>query len=197
MATKPQHISITALLGFLLAECIISHSAMGQAVSAQQSLPTSRTAQVQPLSLPHLYWHFLIHLNHLDTKATELTAQGKDGSALHEALQKKSGLSDVDFASVRTASIRLAAKLDDLNAQAAAIRTSGSPLSSDQLEQLRVLMDQRQTAINFEIAYLKQNLSPDKIKAFEAFLAQFYSPSNAITSPPLANKSSVPAAVQK
>lgn len=199
MARKSQHVSISALVEFMLAVCVLLHSAIAQSSPAQQVQSSIKTAQQQPsaLSLPQLYRHFLVYQNHLDTKAAELTAQGKDGSALHDALQKKSGLSDADYALVRTSSTRLATKLKDLDTQAATIRSSGSPLSSEQLEQLRVLMDHRATAINFEVDYLKQNLSPDKVKAFEAFLIKLYSHANVSATPPFASSNSASSAVQK
>jgi len=88
----------------------------------------------------------------------------------------------------------LTAKVKDLDAQAAAIRTSGL---SSQSDQLKALNDQRETAINSQIAYLKQNLSPDKIKAFEAFLTQFFSPTKALNPAPFVTGKPVPAVVQK
>jgi hypothetical protein len=168
----------------------------GQAVPTQQTQPRRGTAQLKPLSLSHLYWHFLVYQNHLDTKAAERNSQGQDGSVLRDFLQKKSGLSDADYAPVRASSVRLTAKVKHLDAQAKVIRTSESPSKSDQL---KALNDQRETAINSEIAFLKQNLSPDKIKAFEAFLTQFFSPTKSLNPPPFATGMSIPtpAAVQK
>jgi hypothetical protein len=199
MARDSQYISISVLLEFMLTMCVLSLLAIGQAIPVQQQQPASKAAQQQPrpLSLQQMYGHFLIYQNHLDTKAAELTAQGKDGSALSDALQKKSGLSDADYAAVRISSSRLAAKLKDMDTQAATIRSSGSPLSPEQLDQLKGLLDQQTTAIDFEITYLKQNLSPVKITAFEDFLAQFFFPAKATTPPPFAVGKSAPGAVQK
>jgi hypothetical protein len=197
MTRKSDYASTSIIVGFVMTICMFSSTTMGQAVPTQKRPSSSKPAQSKPnpVSLPHLYWHFLVYQNHLDAKATELTAQGKDGSILRDFLQKKSGLSDADFVSVRTSSARLSTKMKYLDTQAAAVQTSGSLLSHDQL---KALTDQRESAINFEIVYLKQNLSPDKIKAFEAFLTQLFSPTNASTPPsPFATRNPVPLAVQK
>jgi hypothetical protein len=182
--------------------CALSRPAMGQAApaqgqvaSAQPQQPSNGPFQIRPESLEHLYWHFLVFQNHLDTKAADLDTHGKDGSGLRNLLQKKTGLSDAEFAHIRTSSVRLTAKVKELDAQAVAIRASGH--SSTSYNQLHALTIQRETNINAEIAYLKQNLPPDRIKAFEAFLTQFFSPNNAVHRPPSSTGQPAPAAVQK
>lgn len=144
--------------------------------------------------MAHLYWHFLVYQNHLDTKAAELDAHGKNGNPMRSHLQHILGLSDADYAPIRTSSVRLTAKVKDLDAQAAAIRSAGP--SSSSLDQLKALTVQRETDINAEISFLKQTLPPDKIRAFEAFLTQFFSPTNAIPRPPIATGQPAPAAVK-
>jgi len=195
MFRKSGHAVISGFIGFILVICGLSHSVTGQATPAQQLQPASKPAQPRTASLAHLYWHFLAYQNHLDTTAESLGAQGKDSSLMHNHLQKKLGFSDSDYAPIRISSVRLTAKVKDLDTQAATIRTAGA--SSSNHDQLRVLTVQREEDINSEIAYLKQNLSPDKIKAFEAFLTQFFSPNNAVPRPSTPAGQQAPAAVQK
>jgi hypothetical protein len=56
---------------------------------------------------------------------------------------------------------------------------------------------QREANINTEVTYLKQTLPPAKVKAFEAFLTQFFSPANASPRPPVAAGQQAPAGVQQ
>jgi len=194
MLRKPGHTAV--FIGFALMMCVLSHSAMGQTISAQQLASSKVHLQQRPVSLAHLYWHFLLYQNHLDTKATDLGVQGKDSSPMHNHLQKKLGFSDADYAPVRISSFRLAAKAKALDKQAASIRAASTSSSTSQ-PQLQALAVQREADINAEISYLKQNVSPDKIKAFEAFLTQMFSPNNAIPRPSIPVGQQAPAAVQK
>lgn len=180
--------------------CGLSNSAVGQAVPSQSQRPSGRQSQFKPVSLEHLYWHFLTLQSFLDTKAAEQESQGKDGSGLRSNLQRTLRWSDADYAPIRTSSVRLTAKVKDLDAQAVAIRKAGA--SSSSRDQLKALTAQREADINSEISFLRQTLPPDKIKTFEAFLNQLFSPSNASSRPPSTVKPAVtgqpaPAAVQQ
>ena len=169
--------------------------AMGQSAPVQPQQPPNVPSQVRPVSLEHLYWHFLVYQNHLDKKEEDLRIHGKDGSGLRNQLQKKAGLSDAEFVHIRTSSVRLTAKVKDLDAQAVAIRATGH--SSTSYDRIHALTVEREASINSEISYLKQNLPPNKVKAFEAFLTQFFSPNNAVPRPPSSTGQHAPAAVQK
>jgi hypothetical protein len=192
---KVQYTAVSILLGFMLTMCASLHPAMGQSAPVQPLQPSSKPSQIKPVSLAHLYWHFLAYQNHLDTKSADLGAHGKDGSIMHNHMQKKLGFSDIDYAAIRTSSIRLSAEVKDLDAKAAAIHKAGASSSSH--DQLRALSVQREADINYEIAYLKQSLPPDKIKAFEAFVTQLFSPTNAVFRPSPPFGQPVPAAVQR
>ena len=169
---------------------------MGQSMPPQmQQLLKNRTSQVRPLSLPHLYWHFLVYVNHLDTKSLEVDAKGKNGQLMRNYLQKRLGFSDAEFAPIRTSSVRLTAEVKVLDMKAVAIHKAGA--SSSNLNQLKALTIQRESDTYSEISYLKQTLPPDKLKAFEAFLTQFFSPANASPRPPSTNGNQAPAGVQK
>lgn len=143
---------------------------------AQQSPQPSNggTSQLTPVSLPHLYWHFLVYLNFLDTKADELTAQGKSSDWLRNDLQTRLGFSDADFAPIRVSSQRLAPQAATFNEQIKALK--GQAPSAANQAQLLSLVAQREAAINAEIGVLRQELSPEKRAALEAFMTQFFAP---------------------
>lgn len=157
------------LIGLLLA--LVPVVAPCQVQSGRSQKPP---AQHRPVSLPHLYWHFLIYQSVLDSKAAELEAQGKDGKSLRKDLQMRMGFSDSDFAPVRASSIRLSTELKVLDAQAATVRVAGrSPANT---AKLKTLAAQRETYINAEISALKRALPPERIAVFEAFITQFFAP---------------------
>jgi hypothetical protein len=184
----------------MLTTCSLLRPAMGQTKPVQPQASFGKSSQFRPVPLGHLYWHFLILQNYLDTKSVELDSEKRDGNGLRSNLQKQLGWSDEDYASIRTSSVRLTAKLKDLDAQAAAIKAAGESSSSH--EQLQTLTVQRETSINSEITFLKRSLPPDKMQAFEIFLIQFFVPKYVPLQSSSAIKSSVagqsaPAAVQK
>jgi len=177
-------------LGLLL---MVPNSAVSQANSTPPAPKFSVT--VKPLSLAHLYWHFLVYQNQLDTKAGQLDSQGLDGRAMRRHLQDRLGLSDADFSAIRKSSARLAPEVKALNAQAAAIRAGGH--TSTSYAQLSALTVQRESDINAEISYLKQMLSPAQIASLESFLTTFFSPTNASPPGSSSGQQAVPAAVQQ
>jgi hypothetical protein len=194
MSRKVKYASISMFLGFMLTMCAQFRPVMGQTTPTQQQ-PSRKPLQVRPVSLAHLYWHFLVYQNHLDTKAAATTVGGRDGTGMRNLLQKQLGCSDADFAPIRTSSARLTAEVQALDAQAATIRAAGP--SSTSFDQLHALTVQREADINAEISYLKQNLSPGRINALEAFLTKFFSPNNAVPLPPSSVGALGPAGVQK
>lgn len=145
-----------------------------QATATQQQPTPSPQVQLQPLPLPHLYWHFLVHVNVLDKKASELSAQGGDGSWLRNDLQTRLQFSDTDFAPIRASSQRLTSELAQINQQIISLQSSKP--SASQLAQMQGLFAQREDDINAEILILTQTLSPQKRAALEAFMTQFFAP---------------------
>jgi hypothetical protein len=142
-------------------------------VSAQQPAPNGPSSTM-PVSLRHLYWHFLIYQSFLDAQAAQQAAQGQDGSWTRNHLQIRMGFSDADFAPIRTSSQRLSSELQALDVQAATILAAGT--SSANTAQLQALMAQRETYISAEITSLRQALSPERVMAFEVFITQFFAP---------------------
>jgi hypothetical protein len=169
------------------------NQAIGQSVQPQQQT-NNPAPQVKPVSLPHLYLLFLIHQNRLDARAASEEAKGLDGSWMRNHLQTSLGFSDADYSSIRASSVRLAAVKKDLDAQVAASRAPGrSPMRSAELKDLAA---QREAAINNEVAYLTNVLSPENKAKLEAFMTQFF-PSKAVAVKPATIGPLAPAKVQK
>jgi len=194
-ARKMHYISRSIVFGIALAAGLFSPVALCQSAPVQGHRPSRAASQPKPLSLAHLYWHFLVYQNHLDAKAAELDSQGKSGSLMRHYLQQRLGLTDSEFQPIRTSSARLSVEVKDLDGQAMAIHATG-PSSSSQ-DQLKALTLQREARIDDEVTFLRQALPPEKVKAFEAFLVQFFSPANAVPKPTPPSAQSAPAAVQQ
>jgi len=189
MAKESLYIALSRLrMVMLLLTCVSLHQAAGHTQTAQQ--PSGAPSQPMQVSLAHLYWHFLIYQNYLDTVAANQPAQ----SWLRNDLQAKMQFSDADFAPIRTSSRRLSANVKVLDAQAAAIHLAG--VTSNSRNQLKALTGQREAAINAEIAYLAIALSTQNKARLEAFLVQFFSPNNAVRRQSPSTGQTAPAAVQ-
>jgi hypothetical protein len=193
MARK--YLSRSTFFGFLMVMGALPSAVIGQQTPTSRQLPSHGSFQIRPVSMAHLYWHFMTYQNHLEQKATEQELQGKDGGRLRSQLQKQAGLSDADYAPIRVSSVRLSSKVKEMDARAAKIREAG--ISSSSIDQLRAVTVEREAAINSEILYLKQNLSKDNIRTFEAFLTKFFSLNNALPRTHLPAGQSGSALVQK
>src|SRR5271166_6490068 len=136
----------------LLTIMAIAMLLMQVAISSAQQRAAGVQTQIKPLPLSHLYWHFLVHVNDLDKKADEMSAQGRDGSWLRNDLQSRLQFSDAEFAPIRASSQRLAPEIATINQQMTSLQTS-NPTAS-QLAQIRALIAQREAAINAEILFL-------------------------------------------
>lgn len=194
MARKSHYTVISTLLGFMLVMCALSGPAVGQVTPAPQHPLSRKPSQIRPVPVEHLYWYFLLFQNHIDTRAAELDAQGKNGTVVRNHLQRSLGWSDADFTPIHDASVRLAAKAKDLHAKNQAIIAAGKSSSSP--NRLRALASQRDAALNAEVSYLRSTLPPDKVVAFEAFLARLFSQPTATPLPASGNTSGAPTAVQ-
>jgi hypothetical protein len=135
-------------------------------------------------SVPQRYQHFLLLQNHLEASAVARENKGQDGEWLRNSYKKSLGLSDADFEALRASSQRLEAALKDNDDQVNALRppasastaNSGSadakPLGVEELKaklrtmpppspEMRQLQQERESAIELEIATLKASLSPE------------------------------------
>ena len=164
----PTRIPLLSLLGLLFMLCASAHQAIGQ--QKTQAKPNA-AAQPRPISLPHLYWHFLIQQSNLDAAAAQLQAKDKDGNALRNDLQTRLGFSDADYAPIRASSQRLASELAPLSQQLKDLQRSPSNAA-----QAQALIAQRETYIANEIYNLSIELSPQNKAALESFMTQFFAP---------------------
>lgn len=159
-------------------------------VTAQQVQPSAPEAQQthgsaiskpRPVSMPHLYWHFLIYVNILDRKAAILAAQGGNGNRMRNDLQHRLRFSDADFAPIRSSSQRLASELAAINQKMKTLRPLSPSVSK--ASQMETLITQREAYINNEVDYLDQTLSPEKRAALESFMTQFFAPKPLVIHP--------------
>lgn len=172
IAVLPSRVLMPPILGFLLLLCASAHPAIGQQTQSQPNA----SSQLQPVSLPHLYWHFLIHQSELDAFAAKLTAQGQDGQALRNDLQNRLGFSDADYAPIRTASQQLTSQLQPIEAQLKALQGSAWNPS-----QVQALIAQRENYIDNEVYNLSVELPTKKKVALESFMTSFFAPKNVST----------------
>lgn len=178
-------------LGYVLFSAMLSACALLQAMG--QSVPTQPVSgapfQPKPVSIPHLYWHFLAYQQHLDEAAAAREKQGKEGQPLRDSLQNELGFSSSEYAQIHTSALRLTSKLKDVNVRAKSIvdaaknaRSAGllsdSAASADQ-EQLKSLAAERDAAIDQEIAAINLSLSTEQQAALQSYLVKKFSPSNA------------------
>jgi hypothetical protein len=161
---------ITALRAMVSAIAIVSTlflPILNEAASAQAA-----PVLTHPIPIEHYYWHFLVHQNQLDHSAAAMQAAGKSSDWMRNHLQRGLGFSDADYAAVRISSTRLAGELAVLNQQAAAL--SAAHVGSLGSSQFRLLSNQRTADINAEVAFLRQNLPPERIAALESYMVQFF-----------------------
>jgi hypothetical protein len=155
---------------------------------AQQPAATPQQNQAQApktVPLPHLYWHFLMWQNHLDSAAAEHEKAGRDGAWLRTYVEKRLGFSDAEFAPVRESAQRLQATIAGLDSQAMvivqkdrAMYAKGLLAASDSppgLPRLRELTQERETAISDEIAQLNAALGPVNSARLRSFIEKSFS----------------------
>jgi len=186
MPRRSSHTSTSVLLRLLFLGALLMQIPTAYGIGQQVSNPArpATAAQLKPVSLAHCYWHFLMYQNYLDVKAAEQTTQRRASGLTGTHLQIKLGLTDAEFAPIRTSSKRLAAEVNALNGKAAAIVAAKTPTSG---AQLRALTAEREADINAEVMYLRGALGPAKTAAFEAFITQMFSPKTVgvrLTAPP-------------
>ncbi|MGA1982949.1 MAG: hypothetical protein ABSG84_10760 [Acidobacteriaceae bacterium] len=181
-----------ALYGSALLCSFLVFPAVGQVAPVQQSAQIGQ-AQRQP-PIEHYYWHFLLHQNELDNWAAAQAAKGYDSSAVRNHFQVSLGFSDADYSLIRASSVRLATEVKALSAQAAAIKAAGQGSTSN--AQLNALSVTREKEIKAEVAYLRDNLSPEKIALLEAVMVHFFSPPNGAARQTPPAQQAAPAVVQ-
>jgi hypothetical protein len=128
---------------------VSAQTTAGSAGSSQTTPPLAPTIrQPRPVSLAHLYWHFLQYQDHLDTRAAAMVAQGHDAGNMRGYLQQRLNLTDSDYVAIRASKKRLVSEIQALDAQARQIVAGGpTPTTRSQLAALTV---QREADINAE-----------------------------------------------
>ena len=183
MRRKAQFTSLSVFASCLLL-CALPQQAATQSSQIQQ-LASQGYAQPRPVSLPHLYWHFVVYQHHLEEVAAEHEKQGKEGQWLRNYLQTKLGFTDTDFAPIRVSAERLSAEIKDLDSKAMTIAAADREARRKGLvaldatppghEQLKALTAEREADINAEIQSLNQALSQKNADALRTFLTQRFS----------------------
>lgn len=162
--------------------CLLATSAgFGQTASSSPSANQNLRA---PMS--HLYWHFLLHQQHLDKTAASREQQGKDGSWLRTYYQQRLGFSDSQFSNVREAAVQLKSDLKQIDDEVQAIirvdraRHSRVLLSTNDLPsvppRLMELRDQREAVIQRDMDNLRGALGPKLAAKLDAFLENDFAP---------------------
>lgn len=185
MTTAEKHIALSLFAGMLLTSPAFSQP---NAVQPQFVKPSATPGPAKGVPLTHLYYHFLLLQNYLDTKAASLDAQGQNGNFVRADLQKKMGFSDTDYAPIHDSAGRFASELGQLETQVKAINETvraerkmegvsfgTPPPPNDELKTLRL---QRDADLDAEIASLTQNLSAKNKEKLEQFLVVFFAPKN-------------------
>lgn len=159
---------------------------LGSFAFSQSAPSASQNQQSARAPLSHLYWHFLMHQNHLDAVAASRQQQGRDGKWLRDYYQKKLGFTDAQFASVRSAAQRLESELKEIDAKVKAVidadhavhpRRLASPSDLPPIPpQLLALRDQREVLIEHEASALKTALGPQQAAKLDAFLENEFAP---------------------
>jgi hypothetical protein len=160
-------------------------------------------------SVPQRYQHFLLLQNHLETAAEARENKGQDGDWLRNYYKNSLGLSDADFEALRESGRRLESALKDNDAQANALRRPASasssapnPQSAGNATPLGVeefnaklktlpppspemvqLQQEREAAIEGEIATLKASLSPEGAAKVVDFVENHFVRSPATVTP--------------
>jgi hypothetical protein len=174
------------LLVCLLALCAIAARA-NNPVDLRNAVDNDPKTSDTPVSLPHLYWHFLLYQNHLDKAAADHEKNGKDGSWLRDHYQRELGLSDSDFSEIRGSARRLELELNRINTRVTEIIKAERVAHPDRMidpsqlpgvsPELVSLQEQHEDAITTEVQHLRSALGPENVKKLEDFLETKFAPS--------------------
>lgn len=164
-------------IGFLL---LMTALVGGLLSSASAQTDASAGSPGKPVPLSHLYWHFLMHQNHLLTEATAREKQGKDGKWLRNHYQQKLNFRDSEMAQVDQSASRLASELKQLQDRAQAIvdayrakyprELAGPDALPPVPPELYELGKKRETLIKAEMNKLRESLGTKRAATLDQFL---------------------------
>lgn len=159
----------------------LSSIAFGQVVTAT-GLKRPQTPVPQHL----LYRHFLAYQNHLDEVAVTLQKQGEDGSDFRDHFQQILGFTATDYAPVRAAARRLAAKLKVQDEKIKAVIDTGRAQQSRMLRgpeelpapppELAQLQVERDALIKHEVARMNAALGAARAAQVQAMIEREVAP---------------------
>jgi hypothetical protein len=174
----------------------------GQTSGVAASSSAHQAAPAKPVSLPHLYWHFLIYQQHLEDAATAREKQGQNAEWLRNYVQKKLAFTDDEYAPIRASASRLSAEILAMNGQAKTIISAdrsakrqgliAADAAPPGLEKLKALTNQREGAIQAEIDSINKSLPPSKQVALQKFLTDQFSQNVIATKVDLTKRSARP-----
>lgn len=159
-----QRMIVPGLTGALL--CILTSAfGLGQVVGPAR-VPVVIPGPVPPA---HLYYSFLMVVNHDDRAADQHKKQGKDGEWLHNLKQNELGFTDEEFAPIRATAQLLEAELKEIDAKKQAIndaRQAAHPLPPE----LKALRQQHDDAVESEVTDLQRPLGPDAAARLDLYI---------------------------
>lgn len=168
-------------------------------IIAQTTSPAPLIEKHVTPSLAHLYWHMMMHQNHLDRSAAVREQQGKDGNWLRHYYQQKLGFTDSEFQPVRDTAQRLETELKQINDRVKAVvaadrashpRTLSNPADlPPPIPELAQLGQQHEAVLQNEMDKLRKALGPKHSAKLDAFLQKDFAPNVTIrlVSPPQAH----------
>jgi len=138
--------------------------------------------------MPVLYRHFLAYQLHLDRRADELKKAGRNGEDFRTHYQKKIGLSDTAYTTLRASALRLEAKLAAKDAEAAKVIQAERQANAGRVglgfggppplpETLKQMQKDRDDMINAEVTNLRSQLTPSETTRLDWFLTEEFSKS--------------------
>ena len=150
--------------------CILTSAfALGQVVGPSH-VPVVIPGPVPPA---HLYYIFLMAVNHDDRLADQHMKQGKDGEWLRNLKEDDLGFTDEEFAPIRAAAQRLEAELMKIDAMKQAIndaRHAAHPLPPE----LKALRQQNYDAVESEVTALQRALGPNAAARLDLYIQSHF-----------------------
>ena len=173
-------------------------SALGQTVSATSpSNSVTLGAQPQatktfiktdpstytPVSINHLYWHFLAYVDWADTLAADPKRKvGPRPDTLRNQMRDAMGFKEQDFSKIRESAAFLIKRLTIIDTQRAAVTTAdvkarkATGISNDTetpgFVHMRVLAEERELLIAEEIDRLNESLGPNRAAELQKYLME-------------------------
>ena len=187
-------IALSALATLLLS---LPQTALGQATANPPATanapavltPSTKTvihtdpSQYTPVSINHLYWHFLAYVDRADTMAADTKRKvGPRPETLRNQMRDAIGFKEQDFSKIRESAAFLMKHLKIIDAQRVSVITAdrqarkAAGIANDTdttgSVQERVLEDERELLIAEEIDRLNESLGPARSAQLQKYLME-------------------------